>query len=137
MSSLISLNFRSGGPIYLQLKEEVIRLACIGLLQPDEQLPSVRALARELGINPNTVAKAYQELENEGFIYSVGGRGSFVSGDILATEGVRREAKLSFCQAAEKARRVGVGIEQLRLLLDQVYSLEAAEMKRGEKNDTM
>ena len=58
--SLIQISLRSGGPIYQQLKEEVIRLACEGILAPDEQLPSVRALARELGINPNTVAKAYQ-----------------------------------------------------------------------------
>ena len=71
---VISIDLRTGDPIYLQLKEKIIYLACQGLLQPDEQLPSVRALARELGINPNTVSKAYQELESEALsILSVDG----------------------------------------------------------------
>ena len=119
--ALITISLRGGGPIYLQLKEEVIRLAGEGILQPDEQLPSVRTLARDLGINPNTVAKAYQELESEGIIYSMGGRGSFLSGDALATEGVRQEALRGVRQAAEKARRVGVPMEQLDELLRSVY----------------
>lgn len=119
--SLIQISLRGGGPIYQQLKEEVIRLACEGVLAPDEQLPSVRALARELGINPNTVAKAYQELENEGVIYSMGGRGSFISGDILAAEGVRREAAQNLQTAAEKARRVGLTLQEAEAVIAAVY----------------
>jgi len=119
--SLIQINLRSGGPIYQQLKEEVIRLACEGVLAPDEQLPSVRALARELGINPNTVAKAYQELENEGVIYSMGGRGSFVSGDLLAANGVRKEAAANLAAAAEKARRVGLTREEALEVIASAY----------------
>ena len=119
--SLIQISLRSGGPIYQQLKEEVIRLACEGILAPDEQLPSVRALARELGINPNTVAKAYQELESEGVIYSMGGRGSFVSGDLLAAEGVKKEAAANLAAAAEKARRVGLTREEAVELIASVF----------------
>lgn len=130
MSSLISINLQ-GGPIYLQLQEEIIRLACMGVLRPDEQLPSVRALARELGINPNTVAKAYQELESRRVIYSVSGRGSFVSSDILAVEEVRREAEAAFRKAAEKARQVGLEKGALIVLLDQVYDLDAARQQGG------
>lgn len=119
--SLIQISLRGGGPIYQQLKEEVIRLACEGVLVPDEQLPSVRALARELGINPNTVAKAYQELENEGVIYSMGGRGSFISGDILAAEGVQREAAQNLQTVAEKARRVGLTRQEAEAVIAAVY----------------
>lgn len=119
--SLIQISLRGGGPIYQQLKEEVIRLACEGILAPDEQLPSVRALARELGINPNTVAKAYQELENEGVIYSMGGKGSFISGDILAAEGVRREAAQNLQTVAEKACRVGLTRQEAEAVIVAVY----------------
>ena len=119
--SLIQISLRSGGPIYQQLKEEVIRLACEGILAPDEQLPSVRALARELGINPNTVAKAYQELENEGVIYSMGGRGSFISGDLLAAEGVKKEAAANLAVAAEKAKRVGLSREEAFEVIASVF----------------
>ena len=63
---MFQINLKSGDAIYLQLKEQVVRLALAGALEGGEQLPSVRVLARELGINPNTVSKAYQELEAEG-----------------------------------------------------------------------
>ena len=119
--SLIRISLRGGGPIYQQLKEEVIRLACEGILAPDEQLPSVRALARELGINPNTVAKAYQELENEGIIYSMGGRGSFISGDSFAAEGLKKDAAANLQTAAEKARRVGLTREEAEAVLAAVF----------------
>ena len=65
---MFQINPNSRDAIYLQLKEQVVRLALAGALAGDEQLPSVRVLARELGINPNTVSKAYQELENEGVL---------------------------------------------------------------------
>lgn len=125
--SLISMKLRGGGPIYQQLKEEVIRLACQGILQPGEQLPSVRSLARDLGINPNTVSKAYQELENDGVIYSMGGRGSFIADDILAAEGVREDARERVSQAAEKARRVGVKRTELDEILNRVYRTEPGD----------
>ena len=128
MQTPISIRLRDGGPIYLQLKEEVIRLACMGMLAPDEQLPSVRTLARELGINPNTVAKAYQELENEGFLYSVSGRGSFISGSILAAEGLRQKAKEGFRAAAEKARQAGVPKGELAQLLQKTYQAKGGGM---------
>ena len=74
---MFQINLKSGDAIYLQLKEQVVRLALAGALEGGEQLPSVRVLARELGINPNTVSKAYQELEAEGVLYSIAGKGSF------------------------------------------------------------
>ena len=123
---VISIDLRTGDPIYLQLKEKIIYLACQGLLQPDEQLPSVRALARELGINPNTVSKAYQELESEGVIYSVSGRGSFLSPGFQAVELLRKETFQQFCTALERAHQVGVPLEQLDRQIRIIYQQEGA-----------
>lgn len=96
---MIKLDMQSRKPIYEQLKEQILRLTMLGVLSADEKLPSVRSLARDVGINPNTVQKAYQELERDGIIYIVGGKGSFVAGN---DEGVhlRRQKALDEVAAA-------------------------------------
>ena len=76
---MISLNYRDSRPIYEQIKDGLRKLIVTGGLGPDEKLPSVRALAAQLAINPNTIQRAYNELEGEGYIYSVPGKGSFAS----------------------------------------------------------
>ena len=76
---MLTIDLQSRQPIYEQLVRGLSELVSLGALAPDEQLPSVRSLARDLGVNPNTVQKAYQELERSGVIYSVAGKGSFVS----------------------------------------------------------
>ena len=76
---MISLNYRDSRPIYEQIKDGLRKLIVTGALQPDEKLPSVRALAAQLAINPNTIQRAYPELEQEGYIYSVPGKGSFAA----------------------------------------------------------
>ena len=73
------LDLKSRIPIYEQLKNKTLELIMAGILEQDSQLPSVRSLARELGVNPNTIQKAYQDMEKEGIIYSVAGKGSFVN----------------------------------------------------------
>ena len=78
---MILIDYKDTRPIYEQIVERYKTLILKGALQPDEQLPSVRNLAMELSINPNTIQKAYAELERQGFIYTVTGRGNFVSGD--------------------------------------------------------
>ena len=72
---MISLNYRDSRPIYEQIKDGLRKLIVTGAMQPDEKLPSVRALATQLSINPNTIQRAYNELETEGYIYSVPGKG--------------------------------------------------------------
>ena len=74
---MISINFRDSRPIYEQVKDSLRRLIVSGALPPDEKLPSVRELASQLVINPNTIQRAYRELEHEGYIVSVPGKGSF------------------------------------------------------------
>jgi GntR family transcriptional regulator len=76
---MFELDIRSRQPIYEQLVEKLKELIMNNILKVDEQLPSVRTLAQQLTINPNTIQKAYRELEREGYIYSVPGKGSFVS----------------------------------------------------------
>ncbi len=76
---LIQLNFKSGKPVYLQVVDQIKAAAASGVLQPGEPLPSIRPLAEQLRINRNTVSKAYAELENQGIIETVAGKGCFVT----------------------------------------------------------
>ena len=79
---MLSLNFQSRKPIYDQLYNNIVKLISIGEMKPGEKLPTVRQIASDLGINPNTASKAYQMLEKDGYIYSVVGKGSFISDTI-------------------------------------------------------
>ena len=76
---MFSINLRDSRPIYEQVKDSLRRAIITGVLLPDDKIPSVRELASQLAINPNTIQKAYRELETEGYLYSVPGKGSFVS----------------------------------------------------------
>ncbi len=91
---MVSINSRDPRPIYEQLRDSFRKLIISGVLSPDERLPSVRELAGQLAINPNTIQRAYRELEMEGYCYSVPGKGSFV-GSMEDVNRVRREELLS------------------------------------------
>ena len=85
---MIQLNYRDSKPIYEQIKDGLKRLAITGAIATDEKLPSVRELASQLAINPNTIAKAFRELEQEGYIYTITGRGSFAAEKIFQPGGM-------------------------------------------------
>ena len=113
---MIVLDYRDSRPLYQQVKDSLRRIMLTGLLEPDEKLPSVRSLATQLAINPNTIQRAYAELEAEGYIYSVAGRGSFVSaGD---GEHLRRIAELTgrLVPLLEELKSLGYTREQLLVL---------------------
>ena len=113
---MIVLDYRDSRPLYQQVKDSLRRMMLTGLLEPDEKLPSVRSLATQLAINPNTIQRAYAELEAEGYIYSVAGRGSFVStGD---GEHLRRVAELTgrLVPLLEELKSLGYTREQLLVL---------------------
>ena len=110
---MIQIDLQSRVPLYEQLQEQIIRLSMLGILDENQQLPSVRALAREVGVNPNTVAKAYQQLEQQGIIYTVSGRGSFVSPDLLSLQSLRQAALQEVLDAVDKALSRGVSPQQL------------------------
>ena len=79
MSDIISLDYQSRIPIYEQIIKSVERYVAVGILKPNEQIPSIRELAASLGINPNTVKKAYTELEQKGVIYVISTKGTFIA----------------------------------------------------------
>lgn len=86
---MFSINYRDARPIYEQVKDSMRRAIITGVMKPDEKLPSVREAAAELAINPNTIQKAYRELESEGYIYSVPGKGNFV-GECCEAKEIRK-----------------------------------------------
>ena len=92
MISLVTINYKDGRPFYEQVKEDLRRLVVSGVLRPGDKLPSVRELAGQLAINPNTIQRAYRELETEGYIVSVPGKGSFAAE--REDENDRRKAEL-------------------------------------------
>lgn len=86
---MFQIDFASRIPIYEQICNSVIRLSSAGVLKPGDKLPPVRTLAAEMGINPNTVAKSYRDLESSGYIYTSVGRGSFIT-DKLSMENAKK-----------------------------------------------
>lgn len=79
MNEIVSLDYQSRTPIYEQIIKEIERYVALGILKPNEQIPSIRELAANLGINPNTVKKAYTELEQKGVIYVISTKGTFIA----------------------------------------------------------
>ena len=117
---MLTLNYRDSRPIYEQIKDGLRRMVVSGALAPDEKLPSVRALATQLSINPNTIQRSYNELEAEGLIYSVPGKGSFVSPDRSADLQRQLEPTEKFREIAAELRYLGVGQEELLALIKEV-----------------
>ena len=117
---MISLNYRDSRPIYEQIRDELRKLIVSGALATDEKLPSVRALAAQLAINPNTIQRAYNELEAEGYIYSVPGKGSFAAGNDAAGARRREELLRQARDLLRELRYLGVSQEELEALLKEV-----------------
>ena len=105
---MISLNYRDSRPIYEQIKDGLRSLILTGALAQGDRLPSVREMATQLAINPNTIQRAYRELEAEGYIYSVPGKGSFAGGGDSAREARLGELFAELEGAAAKLRELGV-----------------------------
>ena len=110
---MLQLNYKSGVPICDQIVNGFIRLKAIGVMKAGDPLPSVRSLAVKLGVNPNTVQKAYQILESGGIINSVKGKGSFFSDDPIADTAVIRNAQAEFEKAVRSAVELGLTQAQL------------------------
>ena len=115
---MITINTRDPRPIYVQIKEALCRLILSGALQTGERLPSVRELAGQLAINPNTIQRAYRELEHEGFIYSMTGKGSFVSPLEDVDNGRIAARQAQFREAAMELLRLGTSKEALIAMLE-------------------
>lgn len=118
---MFSIDSRVRIPIYEQLYKRVLELVVKGILKEDEQLPAVRVLAKEIGINPNTVQKAYQELERDGIIFSQPGKGSYVASLDTVMEIAQNRAMNAFEEATVDALNSGVSKEELRKVIDDIY----------------
>ena len=116
---MININYRSPLPLYEQIKEGFIRLIMTGAIKPEEHLPSVRELAVELAINPNTIQRAYRELESEGYIYTVSGKGCFVCTQSEARADLA-QLEESFRASAAKLIFNGVDSERLKAEIDRI-----------------
>ena len=104
---MFTLNLQSRLPIYEQLYQNVVRLTALGVLSPGEKLPPVRTLASELGINPNTVQKAYQMLERDGLIYSLSGKGSYIAENTAALDARKEKVRQSLFRVLQSAMETG------------------------------
>ena len=110
---MLNLDYRDARPIYEQVRDNLRRLMASGAIQEGEKLPSVRSLASNLAINPNTIQRAYESLEAEGYVYSIPGKGSFA------------------------APRTGVDEERRDRLLGQFDSLTAELLYLGVTRDRL
>ncbi len=120
-------------PIYEQIKQETVRLRAAGALRAHDPMPSIRDLAAELLVNPNTVARAYRELEQSGLIYTQKGRGSFLAdhGKLdLRTDRQARVARV-LDEAVALARGFDMDADAVRRLLEE--RLKRREMRGGER----
>lgn len=110
---MILIDYKDRRPIYEQVIEKFQQMILCGALQPNEPMPSVRSLAMELSINPNTIQRAYQELERSGYIYTMKGKGSFVSDTTDAATTKRREIQEEIQGCVDKALAAGIASQEL------------------------
>ena len=110
---MILLDYRDSRPIYEQVRDGLRKLMVSGVLQEGEKLPSVRALAGQLAINPNTIQRAYEALEREGYVYSIGGKGSFVAPRKEVDTGRRDELMKQLDTCVKELLFLGVSKEEL------------------------
>ncbi|MDR1754930.1 MAG: GntR family transcriptional regulator [Eubacterium sp.] len=121
---MFSLDLKGGLPLYEQLYGRISELIMSGTLAEDEKLPTVREVAKDLGINPNTVQKAYRSLEQDNLIYSVPAKGSYIAKRDDAVSIVREKAMSEFGAAAETAVRRGITKQQLHMRIDLIVVKE-------------
>ncbi|MFQ3544992.1 GntR family transcriptional regulator [Halobacillus rhizosphaerae] len=118
---MFELDVRSRKPIYEQLVEKFKRLIIEGVMEADEKLPSVRELAQQMTINPNTIQKAYRELESQEFIYSLKGKGSFVN-SLDQTENTKKLEKVraELKRLLAEADYLGMPVSEMEALINEV-----------------
>ena len=117
---MIALNYRDPRPVYEQIKEKLRSRILAGALSEGEKLPSVRDLAAALAINPNTIQRAYRELEAEGYIYTQLGKGSFVAPLTQVDKGRKEQLLRSFTDAARELLQLGYTAEELSVMIQDI-----------------
>lgn len=123
----IILSNRSKDPIYVQIKEQIKQAVLNNTLKPGDSLPSIRQLAKDLQVSVITTKKAYEELEHEGFVESVVGRGSYIAGQ---TDDWVREQQLKvidekLTEAVKESKTIGLSLEEIEEILELIYEGES------------
>ena len=129
----IEIDFRDKRPLYEQIASKIEEMILMGVLSKDEALPSVRSLAMELSINPNTIQKAYSTLEAAGFIYSVSGRGSFAADPGALMPGKREEIFRELDRIVQKAKVIG--LTRLELMAYIQGDISSRQIKEDTADD--
>ncbi len=114
---MFAINYRDPRPIYEQIVDELRKMIISGVFAADEKLPSVRILAQQLAINPNTIQRAYRELELSGYIYSVAGKGNFAAPRHEVDEGRRSALLAQLAETARELRYLGMSDEEFAAYL--------------------
>ncbi len=125
---MILIDYKDARPIYEQVVDKFQKLILTGVLEPNTRMPSVRSLAVELSINPNTIQRAYMELERQGFIYSVKGRGNFVAYDENLLDCRRQEILQKLDLLVHEAEEIGIRKQEL---IDRIQKLPSGGERRG------
>jgi len=124
---MFTIDLMSRTPIYEQIYFKIIELVIRGTLKEGDQIPSVRNIAKDTGVNPNTVAKAYQELERNGIIYSLTGRGSFIAK--IDSQIIKGFVLSDFDSAVRKALKNGADSDELKERIDEIHIELKEDMK--------
>ena len=123
---MFSIDIKSREPIYTQLEKNIVRYINLGVYEKDSILPSVRALATELGINPNTVSKAYKKMEADGIIYTIAGKGVFVKGDTSLVN-VQKQIAENIKFTLSDAKNAGVEKESVLKIVNEVWEANESD----------
>ena len=110
---MLQLNYRDAKPIYEQIKDGIRRLLLSNAIKADEKLPSVRELASSLAINPNTIQRAYRELEAEGYVYTKQGKGTFASATAMVCQRRKQELLVEFDDVVSELFILDASVEEL------------------------
>lgn len=114
------IDSHSKTPIFEQLEKQILEFISIGVLSPNDQLPSVRSLAMDIGVNPNTISKAYQELEEQGYIYTEKGKGCFIS-DNGADKTIKEWKLKNFVNVIKEMKSHHIDQQELYKVIQEVY----------------
>ena len=118
---MFEIDSRSRIPIYEQIKNQLITCIRIGIYKADEQLPSIRSVSLQTGINVSTVKRAFADLEDEGIIYTLVGRGSFVSADAADNTSIARKALRDIEPDRRSLKSKGVTKDAILELIDEIF----------------